>query len=87
MQIKRCHGHKGWVYFAISAQAIIRGQQKVGNQIIAFQGYAQGFGYFLGKAAKYLQSRTKTESRQSLAALLFGLVGLQLQWSGEVLFS
>ena len=38
------------------------------------------------KAAKYLQSRTKTESGQSLAALLLGLVGLQLQWSGEVFF-
>ena len=68
-------------------QAIIRGQQKVGNQKIEFQGYAQGLGYFLGKAAKYLQSRTKTESGQSLAALLLGLVGLQLQWSGEVFFS
>ena len=67
-------------------QAIIRGQQKLGNQKIAFQGYAQGLGYFLGKAAKYLQSRTKTESGQSLAALLLGLVGLQLQWSGEVFF-
>ena len=68
-------------------QAIIRGQQKVGNQKIAFQGYAQGLGYFLVKAAKYLQSRTKTESGQSLAALLLGLVGLQLQCrSGEVFF-
>ena len=59
--------------------SLIRGQQKVGNQKIAFQGYAQGLGYFSGKTTKYLQSRTKTESGQSLAALLLGLVSLQLQ--------